>query len=225
MGVNRLVGAGLLIISTVSLIQTVRELMPLFTHRWVETTMNIPAFTFAGRSIAIIAPSGAEIQGGSETVVQERVKIDGSEVGAATGRRMTTWRMRDDRRSPEWLKAVIVEDRKTRDSSLWIARRLQASDSERPRIETITVDAAGVVSVRTHAADRLGGDRRLRAATETITDEPLLDFPLSVAVWGVWMPYLWLIYPIGTGVLGFVLLREPRVRRDGAHPVDEIAAS
>ena len=211
MGISRFVGAGLLVISTISLVQTVRELLPLLTRRWTETTMTHHRFTFAGRAIEISRPTDAEIGATPEAVLQERVRIDGVSVGEATGRRMATWRMRNDERSSEWLKAVIIEDRKDNDSSLWIARRLQPAETDEPRIETITVDAAGAVNVRMHSADNVDGAYQLSVATATITDQPRLDFPLSAAAWGVWVPFLWLVYPIGTGVLGFVLLREPRV--------------
>lgn len=137
---------------------------------WMESPLAGNAFTFAGRTITVVKPT---LAAKSPRVQQERVRIDGVDVGEATDLRMSTWALQANRRSPHWFDAVSFVDRAARDSSLWIARRLQIADTVCPRFEIITIDAAGEyhVQLRTQkrAAQRVptalgDGARRGRSA-------------------------------------------------------------
>ena len=209
------VGFVLFVPSVVAVVQTAREVLQSFGSSWTESPMVSNAFTFAGRAITIVKPTIAAVGVKSPWVQQERVRIDGIDVGEATDRRMSTWPFQADRRSPHWFDAVKFVDRAGRDSSLWIARRLQVADTVRPRFEIITIDAAGQHHVQMRAQNELRGEFRLRAVTALVAEDPRPEFPLSVVDF-IWFPYLWLAFPIGTGLLGVLLLRPPRARHGNA---------
>jgi len=75
--------------------------------------------------------------------------------------------------------------------------------------EIITLDASGKYQVQIRALDDLGNEYRMSSATALIAEDAPWAFPLSV-VGFVWFPYLWIVFPIGTGLLGIIRTRRPR---------------
>ena len=209
MHIRRFVGVVLLSLSSLAVVQTAREAWQELGTPWTWTPISDTAFTFAGHSIVIEKPPRADAGPRRAWVPQEQVRIDGVAVGAATGLRMATWPYQVDRRSPHWFDAIKFVDRAGRDSSVWLARRLQVADSVPPRFEIITVDAQGHSTVQVHPQSEVRGEYRRGTVTALIAEDPSQEFPLSV-VGLLWVPYLLLVFPIGTGVLGVVLLRRSR---------------
>lgn len=212
MSVRRAVGVALLSLSLVAVVQTAREVWQGVGSGWTESPVVDTAFTFAGRTITILKPPRSDGGPTRAWVPQERVRIDGVDIGAATGLRMATWPYQVDRRSPHWFDAVTFVDRAGRDSSLWMARRLQAADTVRPRFEIITVDATGNYTVQVRTQEEVRGEYRLGTVTALVGENSRPEFPLSV-VNLLWLPYLLLVFPIGTGIVGVLLFRSGRSER------------
>ena len=209
---RRAIGGVLLLLSVAAVVQTAREVWQGLGSDWTESPLSGNEFAFAGRTITIVKPTKDSAASKGALVKQELVFIDGVEVGAATNGRMSTWPFIGSRRSPHWFDAVKFVDRAARDSSLWMARRLQVADTVPPRFEIITLDATGRYSVQTRSQTELRGDYRLSSVTGLVGEDPSWEFPLSVVNF-VWFPYLWLVFPIGTSLLGVILLRPSRAKR------------
>lgn len=212
MRIRGVVGVVLLSLSSLAVVQTAREAWQELGTPWTSTPMSDTAFTFSGRSIVIKRPPRVDAGPRPALVPQERVLIDGVAVGAATGLRMATWPYQGDRRSPHWLDAEKFVHRAGRDSSVWLARRLQVADSVPPRFEIIAVEANGQTSVHVYGQSEVRGEYRRGTVTALIAEDPRPEFPFSV-VGLLWVPYLLLVFPIGTGIVGVVLLRSARSAR------------
>ncbi len=87
----------------------------------------------------------------------------------------------------------------------------QAVDSARPRFEIITIDATGKYSVQIRTKNELRGEHRMSSVTYLVAEDPIPEFPLSLVNF-ILFPYLVLVFPIGTGLLGVLLLRPFRAR-------------
>ena len=213
MSVRRASGAILVLVSLASVVQTAREVSQGLGSGWAESPVVDTAFTFAGRTITILKPPRSDGGPPRAQVQQERVRIDGVDIGAVTELRMATWRYQGDRRSPHWFDAVKFMDHAGRDSSLWIARRLQATDTVPPRFEIITVDATGQLHVALHSQAEVRDDYRLGTVTALVAEDSRPEFPLSVVPL-LWGSYLFVVLPLVTGLLGLALLRRPRSARE-----------
>jgi hypothetical protein len=209
MGTGRVVGIVLLSVSVFAIVQTAREVAQGVNAEWTETPLNDTVFAFAGRSIEITKQATADARSEPARVQQERVRIDGVDMGTAVSTRMATWAFLPNQRSPHWFDALKFVDRAGGDSSLWLARRLQVADSVPPRFEIITVDAQGNIGVHQYAQDEVRSEYRVRAATALIAENSRSQFSLSVVGLAL-VPYLLLVFPIGTGLVGIVLIRQPR---------------
>ena len=212
MTARRVAGIILLSLSLFSVVQTIQEVWQSYNSEWTESPIRDNEFRFAGRTISIEKPPYSS-SSNDQRVQQERIRIDGMEVGAATGLRMSRWRLPSGIRSPHWLTVMAFVDRARGDSSLWIARRLQAADSVPQRFEIITIDATGEYRVQMHTQDELRRDYRLNAVTGLVGESPFPEFWLSIVNFAM-VPWLLLIFPIGTGVLGVALLRSSRAQKD-----------
>lgn len=202
---RRIAGAVLLALSLTSVLQTAREVWDAFHPQWTVDPRSGSEFRFAGRTISVERPEPPNPAAG-RLVLQERVRIDGVDVGAPTGLRMARWRLVGEMRSPHWFSAAVITDREGRDSSLWLVRRLQAADTVPPRFEVIVVDTSGRHAVHTYSQRALRRDERLHNLTYLVAERLRPDHPLSVTAF-VWFPYLVLLFPIGTGIAGAWMLR------------------
>lgn len=207
--IRTIFGATLLTLTATCVVQTTREVLTGTSARWTGTEVRADSFAFAGHAIAIARPAVTSTTDRHQLIDEERVLIDGAPVGATRTQRTVGWPLGDGRRSPHWLTVMRFVDRDARDSSLWIARRVQHADMEAPRFEVVTVDARGKLEVRTHAADELSGDYRLGTVTALIGEDVQPTFPFSVVPL-LWFSYLLVLLPVTTGVLGFMLLRRGR---------------
>jgi hypothetical protein len=133
------------------------------------------------------------------------VLIDGTAVGDTTMIRMAKWPLWSGMRSPHWIDVVKFVDQASRDSSLWISRRLQRADTVPPVFEIITLDTAGSYRVQQHTRDEVRADFRISFATGLIAEDAPTAFPLSVAELAGF-PLLLLFFPLGTAVLGIILV-------------------
>jgi hypothetical protein len=125
-----------------------------------------------------------------------------------------------------WLGASTFRERASGNTSLWLTRRLQSKDGERPLFEVITVEHDGGMRIQYLHSWQLGRSfplfrstqfvRSARATTfpaATIEGFAVSPFPLSmlegIAIW----PIL-LVFPIGSLVLALHLLRGHHRRPD-----------
>lgn len=196
----------LLAFTAIVVVQTTREIVSGTSLRWHESHMRADTFVFASRHVAIVrAPDVASAKPHGE-VDQERVLIDGTPVGESVARRLVKWPLGDGRRSPHWLTITKFVSRDARDSSVWIARRLQRTDAESPRIDVVTIDATGAVRAQVHDMHNMPRTYQLTTAAWLVAEDHAPMFPFSVLPLA-WFGYLFLALPIVTGVLGVVLLR------------------
>lgn len=210
--IRTIVGAALLTLTAICVVQTAREVLDGTSTRWTETEIRADTFAFADHAIAIVRPAVTSTTDRRAVVDEERVLFDGMPIGAPRVQRTVGWPLADGRRSPHWLTVVRFVDRDARDSSLWIARRVQHADADPPRFEVVVVDAGGRPSVQTYEANALSGDYRLRSVTGLIGEDVQPTFPGSIVPF-LWFSYGMVLVPIVAGVLGFVLLRSGRRQR------------
>ena len=212
MSVRRAIGLALFLPSVAACVQTAREVWQSLGSPWTESPIADSTFTFVGHRIAIVKRVDSSAASRDSVVSLERILIDGVAVGESTSLRMSTWPYQGNRRSPHWVDAVKFVNHSARDSSVWIARRLQIADTAPPRFEIFTLDAKGHHTIALRAQQELRSEYRLNTVTALVAEDPRPEFPLSVVSF-VWFPYLWLVYPLGTGLLGFVMLRPARSAR------------
>ena len=213
-------GIALLAVSLLSLVQTGREVYQSTGTNWTESPWAGDEFRFAGRIIKVIRPPRRPGAAETALVPQERVLIDGVPVGDTAGLRMASWPF-DHRRSPHWFDAITFINHAGTDSSFWIGRRLQLADTIRPRFEIITLDARGELTVQMLSSDQLQREYRMSETTALIAEDVLPGYPLSLvgfAMFPVIWPIVPMIFPIGTSVYGFILLRRSRLTASAASP-------
>ena len=205
MRIRTAIGTSLLALSAIAVLQTVREVLREFGTTWTPTPISEKSFTFAGRSIVIVSPRIDRAIAGTALVAQDRVLLDGTAVGDTTTIRMAKWPLWSGLRSPHWIDVVKFVDQVSRDSSLWISRRLQRADTIAAAVEIITLDAAGAYRVRRHTLGQVRADFRISFATGLIAEDAPTAFPLSVAELAGF-PLLLLFFPLGTAVIGVILV-------------------
>lgn len=112
-----------------------------------------------------------------------------------------------------WVDALQFKKSNDSDASVWFSRRIQKTASAPPIYEITTIDGNGAIATDTFPAWRLGTDyHRFRATQFMQTGTHVM--PLSMAdVLGV-MPIFVLVFPLGTLLLGVLLLRrQPAPRK------------
>jgi hypothetical protein len=206
--IARIIGVLLVVLSLFSIVQTVRDAAFWIggDAEWDEGSVQRFPFSFAGRTVTLTRAEPLKAWPDSAIVAQERVLIDGIEVGQRGAWRQRNWPVAVGMRSPHWTDKRIFINRASHDSSLWIARRLQLSDSVMPIFEFVTIDARGRYATQTVPQNKLDVDYRLARMTYLVGENGPAWFPFSV--FGLLMlPILFLVYPMGTLALGALLMR------------------
>jgi hypothetical protein len=210
-----IVGWSLISVSVVSVVQTFREiaLWEQGNRSYSEQSPQERPFAFAGHSFTVVDNQPTDATH-SETEYAGRIQplIDGRALGPPSYARVR--RGRDNLgRYHGWFDAWIFRDRTDGRQTLWLARRLQATATETPRFEVITVGESQTLQRRVLGAWRLGGDYRLYRATQFVREGTLGTMPLALGDLIGLLPVALIVFPIGTFVLGIVLVR----RNAGPH--------
>lgn len=209
---RRAFGFLLIALSIASVVQSVREvvLWEGGQSRYDERFITQRRFRFAGQSFEVVdehpyAPRSGE----AEVPGTIRLLANGSMIGAPS--RAEVRPGHDDLgRYHLWFDARIFRDRRSGDSTLWMARRIGA-DGSSPRFEVTTIRADGARTRRLFRTHQLGRSYPLFRTTQFLRGSSFWVVPLSVLDFGIFPPFL-LVFPIGTLVFGIILLRRRRVR-------------
>jgi hypothetical protein len=206
--IARIFGVLLVVLSSFSIVQTVRDAVFWIggDAEWDESSVQRFPFSFAGRTVMLMRAQPLQAWPDSAIVAQERVLINGIEVGQRGALRQRNWPVAFGMRSSHWTDKRIFINRASHDSSLWIARRLQRSDSAMPVFEFVTIDARGRYETQTVPQNKLDVDYRLARMTYLVGENGPAWFPFSVFEL-LMFPILFLVYPIGTLALGALLMR------------------
>ncbi len=157
----------------------------------------------------------------SETEYEGAIQLtmDGSPLGqpSRAGVRRGRSRPGDLGRYHGWFDAWQFRDRASGALTLWLVRRIQATDRARPQFEIITIDDDGHRQVRLLRGYQLGVSYPLFRSTQFVRDaSPLSGVPLSVLDFVI-APVFLLIFPFGSLVLGgWMIVRSERKRDVGA---------
>jgi hypothetical protein len=218
----QILGGMLVALSALSVVQTVREIALWQSGRqaYDEVDPRVAdqqSFVFAGHTVSVADDqpmdsvySQAEYEGTIQPF------MDGRPL-AAPSRALVRRGLDDMGRYHFWFDAWVFRARSGGPPTLWLARRLQATDAATPRFEVITVATDGTHQTRVFRAWQLGTDYRLRRATQFVADGEWMIFPLSLGGVLGFFPPLLLIFPIGTAVAGALLFAwGTRARRHDA---------
>jgi hypothetical protein len=204
-----LVGWLLIGVSVVSVVQTFREsaLWQQGNRSYSEQSPRERPFAFGGHSFTVVDDQATDAAH-SETEYDGKIQplIDGRALGPPSYARVR--RGRDDLgRYHGWFDAWLFRDRIDGRQTLWLARRLQATATESPRFEVITVGEHQTPQRRVLGAWRLGGDYRLYRATQFVREGTWSTMPFALGDTIGIFPLALLVFPVGTFVLGIVLVR------------------
>ena len=205
-------GIALLVVSALAILQTARELLLFLTgeRAFEERPVSETTFNFAGRSVSIVDDQPVDT-GYSEIATQGLIdaRIDGKSI-AVPVRAEIRRHHRDSGRYYGWYQAWIFRSRSTNDSALYLARRVQSSQEDSPEFEITVVDRSGKADRRVLRAWELGWDYRVFRSTQLIRQGTWNVMPLTLSsVIGIF-PLFLLIFPVGTTVLGILLMKHKR---------------
>lgn len=210
--VARVVGVGLVGVSALATLQTVREIIlaEVGDRRYTEEDLSARSLSFGGRTLTVLDdqpyrptdPQHKEDEYGGTV----RLLLDGHPLGMPSWARVRHGR-NDLGRYHLWIDAWIFRERTSGTASLWVARRVQADSASEPRYEVTTVAEDGSVRRREVGGWQMSTDYRLYRTTQFITDGKWTAFPLALVDVLGFFPVLLLVFPIGTAVVGCWLLR------------------
>jgi hypothetical protein len=148
-----------------------------------------------------------------------QITMDGSPLGkpSRAGVRRGRNRPGDLGRYHGWFDAWQFRDRASGVSTLWLVRRIQATDHARPQFEIITIGEDDHRQVRLLRGYQLGASYPLFRSTQFVRDaSPLSGVPLSVLDFVI-APVFLLIFPFGSLALGgWMIVRSARKHEVGA---------
>jgi hypothetical protein len=204
---KRLVGAVLVGLSLLAVAQTIREvvLWELGTRKYSEESPGGPTVYFAGRRYEVRDDQpmdSVHSQAAHEGTIQPLV--DGAPVGPPS-RAMVRRALTNLGRYHGWYDAWIFRERPNGEQSLWLARRIQPTATDSPRFEVTVVSAGGTSRTRILRGWQLGSDYRHYRATQFMRGGTWA-IPLALGSF-VFFPILFLIFPVGTLVVGILLVR------------------
>jgi hypothetical protein len=214
--VRRIAGVSLIVFSLLAVLQTAREIA-LWTygeHRFDGRSLQEQPIEFGGHRISVTDDQSTDSMP-SETETRGTIQptIDGVPLGAASiaGVRRGRRDRRDLGRYHGWYDAWVFRDRRSADSVLYLARRLQPRSSESPRFELTTVDASTRdVKQRIVTGSQLAWSFPAYRSTQFIRDGTWTVLPLALGDLLGFFPLALLVFPVGTAVVGYLLARRPR---------------
>jgi len=217
--VRRIAGVGLIVFSLLAVLQTAREIA-LWTygeHRYDERALEQQPVEFAGHRISVTddqstdsVPSETETHGTIQPIIDGVPLGFPSIAGVRRGRR-------DLGRYHGWYDAWVFRDRRSADSVLYLARRVQPRSSESPRFELTTVDGSTrAVTRRVLTGWQLAWSFPTFRSTQFIRDNTWTALPLALGDLLGFFPLAVLVFPVGTAVVGYLLARRPRGRHHAA---------
>jgi hypothetical protein len=206
----RVIGLFLTIVSIFSIAQTIREIVFFESgeSKYAEANViHLPA-RFGGHlvSVADDQPHLPRDENDYYKSTQGRIQllIDSQPLGKSSAGRIRVT-LDDLGRYFGWVDVWQFKESNVRDSSLWVARRIQETPSVSPLYEITTIDGNGAIVTDTFPPWRLGTDYRRFRATQFMQSGAQV-MPLSVADMLGMMPVLVLVFPLGTLLLGVLLL-------------------
>jgi hypothetical protein len=141
--------------------------------------------------------------------------MDGRDLGEPSQASVRRGR-RDLGRYHTWVDAWRLRDRTTNRTTLWLVRRIHPLSERQTRYEVTTVEQDGTHHTSTLRTWQLGANYPLFRSTQFIRDGSAI--PLSM-LGAVIFPPLLIVFPLGTLVLGIILLR----RTSRARAIDAAA--
>jgi hypothetical protein len=202
--------AGLLLVGfslTVTL-QTIREVAQSYLAPWHETYVSTDSVTFAGRRIAIVRSDVKPDSPRTSLARAERVWVDGVMMSRDTSQCLGAWPIAG-MRSPFWIEVTRFAHRSGRDSSLMIAPP-SAALGHVTRDDRIGRGRQVGQDLRAHAgAPRRKGGRATLARDRPHHRRCPLRVP-AIRQLARPLPSVGAVFPIGTGILGGLLMRRQR---------------
>ncbi len=210
-------GVMLVAVSVASIIQSFREyrLWERGNQRYDERSLLERPFRFAGRSFTIadghpFSPPG-DGEYTAEAAVSGTVQILRNQSPLGPPSRAEVRPARNDLgRYHLWFDAWVFRDKQSGDSALWMARRIEAEGS-RPRYEVITITDDGIETRRLLRKHQLGRSYPVFRSTQFLRGSSFFIVPLSVLDFFIFPAFLF-IFPIGTLIIGLLLIRGGKKR-------------
>jgi hypothetical protein len=209
--VRRTLGAILIALSVLALIQSARELLvwERGRHAYAEESLVELPIAFAGHHFTVrddqSRQSGNTEHGREGTAEWLR---DGVSMDRAL-RAIVRPARHDLGRYHLWLDAWKFVDRATGDTALWLTRRVQPSASHRATFEVTVIDSRGASSVNRYSAWQLGRTYPVLRSTQFLHDDDSEGMPFSMLGAVVFPPIL-IVFPLGSLVAGVLLVRRRR---------------
>ena len=210
-------GCGLVVLSLISVIQSARAfaLWETGVRRYTEHDVQNLPITFAGQRIEIQDDRPHTATGSqSESSGRVAIRLNGRLQSAASHAAIRTG-LDNLGRYHGWLDAWIFVARAGGDSTLWIARRLQETESASPRFRLLIVHASGAVETRTVRGWQLGFDYPSYRSTQFVRSGEWEVLPFDVSDAAGIFPILLLVFPVGSLIAGVFLLKSSRLRALG----------
>jgi hypothetical protein len=206
MSVARAVGLFFVAISTLSIVQTVREgaLWKSGEDNFAEESLRGVPIHFGDHLVTITDDqpndsehSYKESEGSVQLLIDSRPYRTPSRARIRRG-------LNDFGRYFGWIDAWVFTS--GRDTTFWLACRIQPSGSASPTFEITTARRGGAITTEVFEPWQLSTDyRRFRATNFMQTGARV--FPLSKVDMLGMMPIFALVFPIGTFLLGILLMR------------------
>ena len=209
-----IVGWSLVVVSLLAVLQTARAigLGEIGGRRYTERSVQDSSLTFAGRTIEI-RDNVPHTETGSqrETDGELQIRIDGKPLDMMSHARVRVG-LTDLGRYHGWLDAWVFITRRTNDSSLWVARRIQTAAKGGTHFELDIIHSNGDVKTRMVRGWQLGFDYRSFRSTQFVRSGEWEVLPLDVGDLAGLFPVALLLFPIGTFVAGIALVHRSRHR-------------
>jgi hypothetical protein len=216
--VSRVLGWALIALSLLAVAQSVREitLWEYGRRKYSEDSPLGRAISFAGHTFSVAddqPDDGTHSQTEYDGTIQP--VMDGKPLGPPSHARVRRG-LDDLGRYHTWYDAWLFTDRTTADTTLWLARRLQATEQSVPRFELTVVDGSGQVRRRVLSRWALDLDYRVFRGTQFVREDLWTVMPLSLVSLLGYVPPLLALFPIGSFLLGVRLLRRSRRKTEVA---------
>jgi hypothetical protein len=211
---KRIVGGLLLATSLTGIIQSVREERMWDDgrkrHEEEEEGVHALPITFNGHLISVRDDQPFD-SARSEAAVEGRAQwlLDGVPLGEMALTMVRPGRGNDMGRYHLWMDVGMFRDRRTDRWTLWLTRRLASAEDAAPTFEVIQIPDSGALAIDTLRSWQLGSSYPLFRSTQFIREGTWGPFPLSTLDFAL-APILWLIFPLGTLLLGLRLLWKRR---------------
>lgn len=213
----RSLGAALVAVSLFAVVQTIRELLLWERGRaqFADESVSARPISFAGRTWSV-TDNQPFTPGAGYTEFEGAIQptVDGRPLGMPSRAKVRRG-LADLGRYHRWYDAWLFRERGSGQRTLWLARRLQAMESDAPRFELVTISEAGEWHTQVLRSWQLCRDYPTFRATQFVREGTSWPFPLALDGVIGFFPILLLIFPLGTLVLGVFLL----ARRGKAQPL------